>query len=57
MKHLNIPGIEKGKHTNKGDKKVFKIQILRNYFDLNNIADIDFTKDEDTDMELDDNGM
>tara|TARA_R110000868_G_scaffold219194_3_gene470029 strand:- start:81 stop:2276 length:2196 start_codon:yes stop_codon:yes gene_type:complete len=57
MKHLNIPGIEKGKHTNKGDKKVFKIQILRNYFDLNNIADIDLTKDEDTDMELDDNGI
>ena len=56
LKHLNISGIEKGKHTNKGEKKLFKIQLLKNYFDLNNIA-MDLTKDDDTDMELDDNGM
>ena len=56
MKRLNINGIDKGKHTNKGETKIFKIQILRNHFDLNNIV-IDTAKDEDTDMKLDDNGM
>jgi len=56
MKQLNISGIEKGKHTNKGDKKLFKIQLLKNYFDLNDIA-MDLTKDDDTDLELDDSDL
>ena len=56
MKRLNISGIEKGKHTNKGETKIFKIQILRNHFDLNNIV-IDTTNNENEDMKLDNDGM
>lgn len=48
MKRLNLPGIEKGKHTNKGETKIFKIIQLRNHFDLNNIV-----MDTSTDSELD----
>ncbi len=56
MKRLNISGIEKGKHTNKGETKIFKIQILRDHFDLNNIV-IDTANNENEDMKLDDDCM
>lgn len=49
MKRLNIKGIEKGKHTNKGETRIFKIQELRDHFGLNNI-EIDNT-DEELDIE------
>ena len=52
LKRLNIDGIEKGKHTNKGETRVFNIQKLRKHFDLNII--IDSSK---YDMELDDDTM
>jgi phage/plasmid-associated DNA primase len=38
MKRLNITGIEKGKHTNKGETKIFKIIQLRNHFKMNDIV-------------------
>jgi len=52
LKRLNIDGIEKGKHTKKGETRVFNIQKLRKHFDLNII--IDSSK---YDMELDDDTM
>jgi hypothetical protein len=48
IKRLNISGIEKGKHTNKGETKIFKIVELRNHFDLNDIV-----MDNSPDLELD----
>jgi hypothetical protein len=58
LKRLNINGIEKGKHTNKGETKVFNIEKLKNHFDLNNII-IDDTKDDTDkeDMTLDDDSV
>jgi len=46
MKRLNINGIEIGKHTNKGETKIFNIQILREHFQLNEI-EMDTTDEED----------
>ena len=56
MKRLNINGIEIGKHTNKGNTRIYKIHQLKNYFNLNDIV-MDTTKEEDEEMKLDDNGM
>ena len=39
LKRLNINGIEKGKHTKKGETKVFNIEKLKNHFDLNIVID------------------
>jgi len=50
MKRLNISGIEKGKHTNKGETKIFKIVKLRNHFELN---DIIMDNSSDPNLELD----
>ena len=50
LKRLNIQGIEMGKHTNKGNTKVFKIVQLKKYFKLENIV---MDTSEDSDNELD----
>jgi len=51
LKRLKITGIEKGRHTNKGETMVFKIIQLRNHFKLENIV-MD-TSEDNTDQELD----
>jgi hypothetical protein len=45
MKRLNISGIERGKHTNKGETKIFIIQKLRDHFKINDIS-VDNTDEE-----------
>ena len=40
LKRLNVNGIEKGKHTNKGETKIFNIAVLKDHFKL-----IDIVKD------------
>jgi hypothetical protein len=50
LKRLNINGIEKGKHTNKGYTNIFIIKNLRDYFKLNIVQ-----TEENTDEEVDDN--
>lgn len=51
LKRLNITGIEKGKHTNKGETMIFKIVQLKEYFKLENLV-MD-TSEDNTDQELD----
>ena len=34
INNLNIDGIEKGKHTSKGDTKVYNIEKLKKYFNI-----------------------
>jgi hypothetical protein len=34
INNLNIDGIEKGKHTSKGDTKVYNIDKLKKYFNI-----------------------
>jgi hypothetical protein len=34
LKHLNINGICKGKHTRKGDTKIFNIVLLKKHFGM-----------------------
>lgn len=50
LRRLNINGIEKGKHTNKGETNVFKIIQLRDHFELNDIV---LDDSEDLDQKLD----
>jgi len=50
LKRLNIPGIEKGKHTNKGDTNIFKIVQLREYFKLENLV-MDTSNDSDSQLD------
>ncbi len=38
MKRLNINGIVKGRHTDKGETKIFNIQNLKDYFKLTGIV-------------------
>lgn len=53
LKRLNINGIEKGKHTNKGETKIFNIAVLKEHFKL-----IDIVKDTSEDNEnYSDDGM
>jgi hypothetical protein len=53
LKRLNINGIENGKHTNKGNTKIFNIVVLKDYFKLHDIVE-DTSEDnesyEDGDM-------
>lgn len=37
IKNLNISGIKKGKHTNKGETKLYNIEILKKHFNIENI--------------------
>jgi hypothetical protein len=37
--NMKINGIHKGRHTKKGDTKIFKIQELKDYYKLNNLED------------------
>jgi hypothetical protein len=46
LKRLNVNGIEKGKHTNKGETKIFNIAVLKDHFKL-----IDIVKDTSEDDE------
>jgi phage/plasmid-associated DNA primase len=46
LKRLNVNGIEKGKHTNKGETKIFNIAVLKDHFKL-----IDIVKDTNEDDE------
>ena len=50
LKRLNINGILKGKHTNKGETKIFDFAILRGYFKLN-ITEIIEDNDEMEEIE------
>jgi hypothetical protein len=50
LKRLNIPGIEKGKHTNKGETKIFNIIKLIEYFKLENI-EMDTSNDSDNELD------
>lgn len=34
LSNLNIPGIEKGRHTNKGDTKYYNIKLLKKHFNI-----------------------
>ena len=34
LKHLNINGICKGKHTNKGNTKILNIELLKKHFGI-----------------------
>jgi len=34
LSNLNIPGIEKGRHTNKGDTKYYNIKLLKKHFKI-----------------------
>jgi hypothetical protein len=36
---MKINGIYKGRHTKSGDTKFFKIQELKDYYNLNNLED------------------
>ena len=36
---MKIKGIYKGKHTKKGETKIFKIQELKDYYKLNGLVD------------------
>ena len=40
LKRLNISGVSKGKHTNKGDLKDFNIPLLKSYFNINDLPDL-----------------
>ena len=50
LKRLNINGIEKGKHTNKGETKIFNISKLKDHFKF---GDIVVETKTDTDLQLD----
>ncbi len=49
MKRLNISGIEKGKHTNKGETRIFNIHLLKDYFKLT--GNIEIEPEEELDKE------
>jgi len=51
IKRLNISGIEKGEHTNKGEMKIFNIKLLRKHFKLDNVDVIVVNDDDDDDDE------
>jgi hypothetical protein len=50
MKRLNISGIEKGRHTNKGETRNFNIPLLKDYFKLT--GDIEIEPEEELDKEI-----
>ena len=47
IKRLNISGIEKGKHTNKGEIKIFNIKLLRKHFKLDDVCVVVVNDDND----------
>jgi hypothetical protein len=49
MKRLNISGVGKGKHTNKGEYRLFNIPVLKEFFKLT--GDIEIEKEEELDKE------
>jgi len=49
MKRLNISGVEKGKHTNKGEYRKFNIPLLKEFFKMT--GDIEIEKEEELDKE------
>jgi hypothetical protein len=49
MKRLNISGVEKGKHTNKGEYRKFNIPVLKEFFKMT--GDIEIEKEEELDKE------
>jgi putative DNA primase/helicase len=51
MKNLKISGIEKGRHTNKGETKKFDINKLKDHFKIGCLIDYD---DDDNEQDTDD---
>lgn len=49
LSNLSIPGILKGKHTNKGKTKIFDVGILKKHFGLGCLVQFDTPMDEDID--------
>ena len=38
---INICGIEKGRHTNKGETKLYNIELLKKHFQIENVEEMD----------------
>jgi hypothetical protein len=53
LKRLNINGIDIGKHTNKGETKIFDIDKLKIHFKLNNVEVSTVTDEEELDIDTD----
>lgn len=53
LTNLNIDGIEKGRHTNKGKTKYFNIPKLKKYFSIGCLVDFKKNNIDDTDDEED----
>ena len=41
MKNLNISGIEKGRHTNKGDTNLYNIELMKKHFQIETVEEMD----------------
>jgi len=51
MKNLKISGVEKGRHTNRGETKIFNINRLKDHFKIGCLIDYDDDEGQDTDEE------
>jgi hypothetical protein len=49
LKNMNIKGIHKGKHTKRGETKIFKIEELKEHYNIKNVIVDDVKKDSDSD--------
>jgi len=49
MKRLNISGVEKGRHTNKGETRIFNIPLLKDFFKLT--GEIEMIAEDELDKE------
>ena len=53
LKRLNIKGITKGRHTNKGETNFYDIKILKEHYKIGEIEKDDNDNDDDNDDEYD----